>query len=450
MAYYVVVKYIKQYGIQYQQLSDEVFDYIFLGVGDLTEIAIHTGINAKVLEEMRNEFKYFYPLDSRHSGRDLVPNHLTFMVFVHVGIFPEECWPRQIVVNGSVLMERQKMSKSLGNIIPLRDAVKMFGADPLRMAELTTAELLQDADFSPTLAKSMGDRLERLYKFAFEVAEMEKNNVASSLLRIDKWIISRLQEHVKTATESMDKLMVRKGVHSILYMLDQDFQWYLRRVSKEKGFPKRREGVTHVFREVLDRQVRMLAPIAPHICEEIWEKIGGTGFVSLASWPMYEESKVNVEAEEAENLIQRVFEDTLKIIEAIKMTPTRIHYYVSSTWKWQVYLALLERTTLTKTDFREIMKRLMAEPELRGIREGVVKFMHQIVDEVKRMPENKKNRHDHLGIFNEYQVLEQASEFFEKEFKAKVRIYMENDQKRYDPKKKAETSKPYRPAIYME
>ena len=116
---------------------------------------------------------------------------------------------------------------------------------------------------------------------------------------------------MKRATEAMDKLMVRKAVHSIFYMLEQDFQWYLRRISKDKDDPKRKGGITKVFHEVLDSQVRMLSPIAPHTCEEIWENMGGTGFVSLASWPIPEESKVDVEAEEVENLIQRVFEDTL-------------------------------------------------------------------------------------------------------------------------------------------
>ncbi len=449
MAYYLIVKHIKQYRIRPEQLTKEVFDYIFLGVGLPKRVATQTGINEKVLEEMRNEFKYFYPLDSRHSGRDLVPNHLTFMVFVHVGIFSEELWPRQIVVNGSVLMEGQKMSKSMGNIIPLRDAVKMFGADPLRMAELTTAELLQDADFSPTLARSMGDRLEKFYKFAVEATQMEES-ASASFSEIDRWIISRLQDHIKMATESMDKLLVRRAVHSVFYMLDQDFQWYRRRISKESGVAERKKAIVKVFRKILDSQVRMLAPIAPHVCEEIWEKMGGKGFVSLALWPTPEEAKVDVEAEEAENLIQRVFEDTLNIIEATGISPKQIYYYVSASWKWQVYLKVLKKSVSAKIVFGDIIKELMADHELKVFGEKVVKFTRQAIDETNQISGDKKDKQDRVGIMNEYGVLKGALGFLEGEFKAKVLIYVEDDQKRYDPKKKAELSRPHRPAIYIE
>src|SRR5207249_5856848 len=63
------------------------------------------------------------------------------------------------VANGFVLMAGDKMSKSLENIIPLRQAVAKFGADPLRIATLATAELNQDTDFSETLATTIQDRL---------------------------------------------------------------------------------------------------------------------------------------------------------------------------------------------------------------------------------------------------------------------------------------------------
>ena len=50
-------------------------------------------------------------------------------------------------LNGSVLMDGKKMSKSMGNIIPLRQAIRKYGADPIRAAILVSSELLQDADF---------------------------------------------------------------------------------------------------------------------------------------------------------------------------------------------------------------------------------------------------------------------------------------------------------------
>ena len=148
MSFYTMAKFVNSGEILAENMSDEFFNYIFYGSGDSEIIAKGAKITAEKLEEIRNEFLYFYPVDSRHSGRDLVPNHLTFFVLNHVAIFPKENWPKEIVVNGSVLMDGKKMSKSMGNIIPLRDAIRKYGADPIRLSILISAELLQDADFN--------------------------------------------------------------------------------------------------------------------------------------------------------------------------------------------------------------------------------------------------------------------------------------------------------------
>jgi len=450
MAYYTIVKHIKESGIKPTQLTDSAFDYIFSGIGKASEVAKETGIKKTVLEKMRNEFKYFYPLDSRHSGRDLVPNHLTFMIFNHTAVFPKELWPRQIVTNGSVLMKGAKMSKSFGNIIPLREGLTKFGADPLRLGVLATAELLQDADFSPTVAKSMRDRLERLYRFALENLEKSPRKVKDiSLTVTDKWMLSRLQEHIRTATEAMDKLTVRKAIHSALYGLDQDFQWYLHRTVDQRKVPERKEAINEVLSDVLDAQVRMLAPVTPHICEELWEKMGGEGFVSLTSWPTPDMARVDIRAEEGEALIMNTLEDTLNIVKATGMAPKKICYYVAAPWKWQTYLKALEKAVSTKVVQSELMKELMRDRELRAKAEQVAKFVGQIVDEVNRISDERKQRQLRVGVIDENQALKEAQVFLKRELNAEIYVYSE-EAKRYDPKKRAHLAKPYRPAIYME
>lgn len=451
MAYYTIVKHIKEFGIKPNQLTNSAFDYIFLGIGKAKEVAKETGIETTVLEKIRNEFMYFYPLDSRHSGRDLVTNHLTFMIFNHTAVFPEELWPRQIVTNGSVLMEGAKMSKSFGNIIPLREGLTKFGADPLRLGVLATAELLQDADFSPTVAKSMRDRLERLYRFALENLEKAPRKIKDvSLTLTDKWILSRLQEHVRMATEAMDKLAVRKAIHSALYGLDQDFQWYLRRTVDQREVPARKEAINKVVFDVLDAQVRMLAPVTPHICEELWEKMGGKGFISLTSWPTPDLAKVDIKAEENEALIMNTLEDTLNIMKATGMTPKKICYYVAAPWKWQTYLKALEKAVSAKVVQSELMKELMKNSELRAKAEQVAKFVSQIVEEVNKFSDERKKRQLQVGVIDENQTLKEAQAFFKRELNAEICVYSEEDSKRYDPKKRAYLAKPYRPAIYME
>jgi len=449
MAYYTIVPHIKEHEIQAEQLTDEVFDYIFLGKGDTNKISKKVGLETQTLEAMRKEFLYFYPLDSRHSAHELIPNHLTFMIFNHTAIFPENLWPRQIVTNGVVLMEGAKMSKSFGNIIPLREALAKFGADPIRMSVLTTAELLQDADFSPSVAKSMRDRLERLRKFVAEnVKTKSPKKEPTDSLAIDKWMLSRLQEHVRKATEAMDKLAVRKAMHSAVYELDQDFQWYQKRTANQKT--RKKNPNSHVIHEVLDAQIRMLAPVAPHMCEELWETIGGNGFVSVSSWPTPDETKVNVKAEENEDLIIGIMEDTMNIAKATSMTPRKIYYYVAAPWKWKAYTKTLEKSTSAKVQQKELMKELMEDAELRRQAEKVAQFVAQIVDEINHMPEERKKRLTQVGIANESQTLKDAKDFLSRELNAEVHIYNEEDSQRHDPKQRAQLAKPYRPAIYIE
>jgi leucyl-tRNA synthetase len=449
MAYYTIAEHIKENQISATQLTNEVFDYIFLRNGNIKEIAEKTRIKTETLEKMQNEFLYFYPLDSRHSAHELIPNHLTFMIFNHTAIFPENLWPRQIVTNGHVLMEGAKMSKSFGNIIPLREGLEKFGADPIRLSVLGTAELLQDADFSPSVAKAMRERLERIYKLVAEFSKKQpKKTEAKRLSTIDRWMLSRLQWHIKRITEAMDKLAVRKAIQGVLYELDQDIQWYQRRKMKEnKG---ETNASTYVFSEVLNAQVKMLAPIAPHICEELWEMLGGESFVSTTSWPTPDTSKMDAAAEENENLIMGVLEDTSNIVKATGIKPKKVYYYTAASWKWKIYQKALQKSINGKVSQKALMKELMEDTELKTKAEKVAKFVNQIMDEVNRMPEERKQKLLHAGKIDETQTLKSAEKFLSKEIKAEIHVYNEEDQKRYDPKGKAQLAKPLRPAIYIE
>lgn len=442
MAYYTIAKHINAYGIRADQLTDEVFDYVFLGLGSAAEVAAKTGIKSSILEEMRREFMYFYPLDSRHSAHELIPNHLTFMIFNHVAIFPENLWPRQIVTNGHVTMEGTKMSKSFGNIIPLREGLARFGADPIRLSVLGTAELLQDADFSPAVAKAMRDRLERLYRL---VSEISKGQLEEELGPVDRWMLSRLQGHILRATESMEKLAVRKVINTILFELEHDIQWYQKRVKNSKN-----NAPFKTLREVLNIQIRMLAPFAPHISEELWEMLGGKGFVSKASWPEPDEAKVDFKAEEAEAFISNLLEDTIDIQEATGIKPKKVFYYAAASWKWRVYLTALEMASAGKLVQGNLIRKLMEDPNLKAKAREVAEFAGKIVDEVNRTSTDRRHRLLKIGVINEVQLLREAEEFLKAELNAEVHIYAEDDPAINDPKNRAHLAKPLRPAIYIE
>lgn len=446
MAYYTIAHVIKKWGLRAEQLTDEVFDYVLLARGDAREVASRSGVPLEALDEMRSQFTYFYPLDSRHSGRDLLWNHLAFMVFNHVAIFPRHHWPRQIVVNGSVLMEGKKMSKSLGNIVPLREAIRTYGVDPLRLALLSSAELLADADFSPSLAKSMGERLRRLYSFARWVSQLRPSE--GGLKLVDRWMLSRLQRRIREVTEALERLRVREACHVALYELDKDVQWYLKRRQPDLQRPEELGVAARVLREVLSVHTRLLAPMSPHVCEEIWEMLGGGGFVSTAPWPEPDESKVDAEAELAEGLVASVLEDVRNILSVLKSRPSTAYIYTASGWKWEVYRRLAELAE-RGADQGTVLRELASSRELRPIAREVAAFVKRAYPPLLEASSEERARRRSARL-DELSVLREATPFLEAELGLRVVVFSEEDPSKHDPRGRSSLALPLRPAIYLE
>jgi leucyl-tRNA synthetase len=442
-------------------LNDSFFDYVFLGNGDVRQIAAECNVSISLIESIRNEFSYFYPLDARHSGRDLVQNHLSFFIFNHVAIFTRENWPRKIVVNGSVLMEGKKMSKSLGNIIPLRAAIKEHSADVIRLAMLSSAELLQDADFSFDAIKGIRSKLDDIYHMAREYSMVESkfgSSLFSSIILSeantgieDRWLLSRLQNHITDITVSMDKLRVRKALHDILYLLDQDLQWYRKRITA-----KTRDDslIALTLATFLDNRIRMLAPFAPFISEEVWEIIGGKNdSIIFAGWPIVDEDKKDPIAEESEQLIINLISDLQNILRVTKISPTKIIIYTSAQWKQEIYQKILEYILLeNKTNFGDIMKQLVKDPETAKAKNNP-KLIRNMIEDILSDPIEARNRRLKLTVFDEIFPLNDAKKLLSIESgnsQAEIIVHSEDDIQKYDPREKSKYSRPFKPAIYIE
>ena len=155
--------------IKPDQMIDEVWDYIFCRRELSDELLKSCRIKKADLETMRREFEYWYPLDMNSSGKDLIPNHLTFFLYVHLALFPKEYWPRSVRANGHLLLNGDKMSKSTGNFMTLKDAVKKFGADACRIALADAGDGVEDANFEEAVANQIILRLYTLKEWCEEV-----------------------------------------------------------------------------------------------------------------------------------------------------------------------------------------------------------------------------------------------------------------------------------------
>lgn len=97
-----------------EHMTPEVWDYIFLGIGnpeDLVETKSHSSLSVPILKRLRQEFLFWYPVDLRVSGKDLISNHLTYYLYNHIAIWPNEpnLWPRSIRANGHLLLNSNKV-----------------------------------------------------------------------------------------------------------------------------------------------------------------------------------------------------------------------------------------------------------------------------------------------------------------------------------------------------
>lgn len=440
MAYYVLAKYVNSGELSADGLTDEFFEFVFFGDGNSSVISAKCKISESVLKKIRDDFIYFYPVDARHSGRDLVPNHLTFFVLNHVAIFPESLWPKQIVVNGSVLMDGKKMSKSMGNIIPLRKAIQDYGADPIRLAIIISAELLQDADFNLESVNTIKNKLEAIY----DDCARYKPGTAPTLQSEDRWILGRLDNLIVQTTGALEKMRLREALHHILFSFESDLQWYLKR-AEAKG----RSDTSSILHMILSVRVAMLSPFAPHIAEEMWERLGNHGLVSKSDWPRTGNNSDH-SAIQSEELLQSTIDDIKNVLKVTKITPQKIILYTADSWKMKAFRRIAQSVISGQTNIGAIIKELIADPETENIKKDpdfVKKSVNSILAESAEM---RKMRAETEPIDESQVLLSELSALVKKEFLVDIQVFKESDSSKFDPKNKARMARPFKPALYIE
>lgn len=288
MAYYTVVHLLQNgsfkgekaspLGITPDQMTPEVWDYIFFHDAKPSK---SSKIPKQHLDLMKREFNYWYPVDLRVSGKDLIQNHLTFFLYNHVAIWPTEPskWPRGIRANGHLLLNSAKMSKSEGNFMTLYEAVAKFSADGTRLCLADSGDSVEDANFVENSADS---GILRLFTFIEWVKEM----IASKLLLRtgpkdtfnDKVFVSEMNLKTKETDENYKKMLFKEALRTGFFELQTCRDKY-RELCGAQGM-----HVDLVF-EFIRRQALLIAPICPHAAEHVWELLGNKTSIIHAIWP---------------------------------------------------------------------------------------------------------------------------------------------------------------------
>ncbi len=259
-------------------------------------------------------------------------------------------------------------------------------------------------------------------------------------------MLSRLNASVQSATAAMERLRVREVVNIVLYHLENDAAWYQRRLGPKKA---KGDARNHVLRQVFDLKSRILAPLAPHVAEEMWAALGNKGLVAKAEWPKPNDKLADRIAEASESMIKDTLEDTSEILKATGLTPKRITYFVAAPWKWQIYQKALNVAVQSQTDQGNFIRDVMSEPELRSIGKPAADFASKSIRQATQMKEELRKSRVGLEL-KEMKILEDAMDFFSREFKAEIQVGQEGEKRVRDPKDRARSAEPYRPAIFIE
>lgn len=401
MAYYTIAHIIAGKKIPATKLTDDVFDFVFLGKGDAKAISKKSKISKNVLQEMRGEFEYFYPMDMRNSGKDLIQNHLTFYLFHHAALWPESKWPRAVGVNGYVNVEGEKMSKSKGNIIPLINLTRQYGADLVRINIAASSEGIDDADWRAEGIKGYRSRLELVE----EIVNSLKKARGRETRNIETYLKSKMNKAVKRATENYEQLRFRSSVHHALFEPTNDIRWYFRRVGGIKKANRR------VLLDAAEKIIQMAAPLTPHFAEEMWARLGNKKSIFAGNnWPKTDELKVSEEVELGESLIRQTISDIEEIQRLAKIVkPKKAEIFVAENWKFRVYAHVLRNKG---RPVNEITKEIMATGSYGSATVAFIQSLYKKITELKPvMPRTAQLR-----------LLEEAKEFLEKELQLKAEI----------------------------
>jgi leucyl-tRNA synthetase len=260
----------------------------------------------------------------------------------------------------------------------------------------------------------------------------------------EKWMLSRLQSCIRDTTAAMDKLRAREAVHHAMYELEQDLSWYVRRATARSGVNP------EVVSRVLDVRVRLMAPFTPFISEATWSLMGKKGFVSRAEWPQPDTTLMDERTEEVESLVRTTVEDVASILKTTGMSVKKLYLYNAADWKWQLYLKALEMTSKGSVGVPELMKAASADPALKVRMKEVSKLAPKLAKDLQATAPDMQEKRNRLGKINEREALGDAIGFLRKEFKCTVTLHDETDEKKYDPKGRAQAAQPFRPAIYVE
>jgi leucyl-tRNA synthetase len=220
--------------------------------------------------------KYWMPVDLYVGGPEHTVGHLLYArfwqkVLFDAGLVSHEEPFAKLAHQGMILgADNEKMSKSRGNVVTTEEVGSQYGADAVRMYITFLGPLDRDKPWSTNGIDGVRRFLERVWRLCLD----DSGHVVAQDMVTSPEINKVLHKTVKKVTDDIEGLNFNTAVSAMMILVNELYKSEVR--------PK----------SVLLTLLQILAPFAPHVCEELWQRLGGTGFVSLAPWPTYDPTLV--------------------------------------------------------------------------------------------------------------------------------------------------------------
>ena len=251
---------------------------------------------------------YWSPVDWYNGGMEHTTLHLLYSRFWHKFLYDIDVVPtkepyRKRTSHGMILGEGgEKMSKSRGNVVNPNDIVAAYGADTLRLYTMFIGDFEQAAVWSDQAVKGCKRFLDKVWNLA---------ESCSDSLEYTKENEAGIHKTIKKVADDIEAMKFNTAIAAMMTLVG-DFQ---------------KNGCSKGDMKTL---ITLLSPFAPHIAEELWELLGGEGFVCQQGWPAYDESKtvadtvqlaVQVNGKLRSNIVVPADADNEAIIAAAQADP---------------------------------------------------------------------------------------------------------------------------------
>ena len=264
MVYYTIAHLIEK--ITKEKVNIELWNHIFFGT-QLDE-SKYTDIDLEIINNMKKEFSYWYPLDNRVSGKDLISNHLTMCLYNHIAIFGEDKCPKDYLVGGYMILNGKKMSKSTGNFKTIKQTVDDYGCDVTRLTLIDCCiNGMDDADFNEKFTDGILLKMYGEYVWNKEIIEQICNGTIGDKINdfFDDAFSFGITECFDKAKQGYESFDYRKALYEGYYNILNERNRYRVLFNTKCIKPSKKVLLTY-----LEQSLLILYPICPHLVEDLW------------------------------------------------------------------------------------------------------------------------------------------------------------------------------------